>query len=149
MDLRAAGVRPSRRLSPPLCVVQALASTVLAPGANRWPPRSSRGLDLDPVATEVSLFYLECVGVVLRGGCRHGLRQSRRQPMIPHGSSARVTSLDWLLSVAVMPVDYFVAGRFTDPSWGTAGVLWVGATAMALPLTLTQRFQPSASASSR
>ena len=69
--------------------------------------------------------------------------------MIPHGSSARVTSLDWLLSVAVMPVDYLVAGRFTDPSWGTAGVLWVGATAMALPLTLTQRFQPSASASSR
>lgn len=66
----------------------------------------------------------------------NGLWRSAVQQMIPARLIGRVTSLDWMLSVAVMPVGYFVAGRYTD-SWGMAGVLAVGAAAMALPLALT------------
>ncbi|MFG2650082.1 MFS transporter [Streptomyces sp. NPDC048436] len=48
------------------------------------------------------------------------------QAAIPSGVLARVTSYDWLLSLAAMPVAY-VLGPLAADAWGTATPLWVAA----------------------
>ncbi|MFG2499818.1 MFS transporter [Streptomyces sp. NPDC048441] len=48
------------------------------------------------------------------------------QAAIPSGVLARVTSYDWLLSLAAMPVAY-VLGPLAADAWGTATPLWIAA----------------------
>ncbi|MFC8130076.1 MFS transporter [Streptomyces sp. NPDC057302] len=48
------------------------------------------------------------------------------QAAIPSGSLARVTSYDWLLSLAAMPLAY-VLGPLAADAWGTATPLWIAA----------------------
>ncbi|MEV6755957.1 MFS transporter [Streptomyces sp. NPDC051214] len=48
------------------------------------------------------------------------------QAAIPSGALARVTSYDWLLSLAAMPLAY-VLGPLAADAWGTATPLWIAA----------------------
>lgn len=48
------------------------------------------------------------------------------QAAIPSGALARVTSYDWLLSLAAMPLAY-VLGPLAADAWGTAVPLWIAA----------------------
>ncbi|GAA3086923.1 MFS transporter [Streptomyces rectiviolaceus] len=48
------------------------------------------------------------------------------QAAIPPGALARVTSYDWLLSLAAMPLAY-VLGPLAADAWGTATPLWIAA----------------------
>ncbi|MEV2255829.1 MFS transporter [Streptomyces sp. NPDC050147] len=48
------------------------------------------------------------------------------QAAIPSGVLARVTSYDWLLSLAAMPLAY-VLGPLAADAWGTATPLWIAA----------------------
>ncbi|MEU5956970.1 MFS transporter [Streptomyces sp. NPDC047525] len=52
--------------------------------------------------------------------------QTSVQAAIPSGALARVTSYDWLLSLAAMPLAY-VLGPLAADAWGTAAPLWIAA----------------------
>ncbi|MGW7067747.1 MFS transporter [Streptomyces sp. NPDC054855] len=52
--------------------------------------------------------------------------QTSVQAAIPSGALARVTSYDWLLSLAAMPLAY-VLGPLAADAWGTATPLWIAA----------------------
>ncbi|MEV0525321.1 MFS transporter [Streptomyces sp. NPDC050439] len=57
--------------------------------------------------------------------------QTSVQAAIPSGALARVTSYDWLLSLAAMPVAY-VLGPLAADAWGTAAPLWIAAAVVGL-----------------
>jgi hypothetical protein len=66
----------------------------------------------------------------------NGVWRTAVQTRIPSRLLGRVTSLDWMLSLAIMPLGYVVAGQLTGP-WGSSAVLGLGAGLMAVPLALT------------
>ncbi|MEV0323313.1 MFS transporter [Streptomyces sp. NPDC050658] len=57
--------------------------------------------------------------------------QTSVQAAIPSGALARVTSYDWLLSLAAMPVAYAL-GPLAADAWGTATPLWIAAAVVGI-----------------
>lgn len=57
--------------------------------------------------------------------------QTSVQAAIPSGVLARVTSYDWLLSLAAMPLAYVLAPLAAD-AWGTAAPLWIAAAVVGI-----------------
>jgi hypothetical protein len=58
------------------------------------------------------------------------------QTAVPEAVLARVTSYDWLLSLAAMPLGYVLAPLAAD-AWGEATPLWIAAAAVGLACVAT------------
>ncbi|MFD3564148.1 MFS transporter [Streptomyces sp. NPDC058686] len=58
------------------------------------------------------------------------------QAAVPQAVLARVTSYDWLLSLAAMPLGYVLAPLAAD-AWGEATPLWIAAAAVSLACVAT------------
>ncbi|RVU18293.1 MFS transporter [Streptomyces antnestii] len=71
-------------------------------------------------------------GVALAGlGFFNPLWETAVQAAVPKAVLARVTSYDWLLSLAAMPLGYVLAPLAAD-AWGEATPLWIAAAAVAV-----------------
>ncbi|MFJ6574201.1 MFS transporter [Streptomyces sp. NPDC091292] len=71
-------------------------------------------------------------GVALAGlGFLNPVWETTVQATIPSGVLARVTSYDWLLSMAAMPLGYVLAPLAAD-AWGPAAPLWAAAALTAV-----------------
>jgi hypothetical protein len=75
-----------------------------------------------PVPAVIAAYGLAQAGL----GFLSPIWETSVQAAIPAGVLARVTSYDWLLSLAAMPVAY-VLGPLAADTWGTAAPLWVAA----------------------
>lgn len=76
-------------------------------------------------------------GVALAGlGFFNPLWETAVQTAVPASVLARVTSYDWLLSLAAMPLGYVLAPLAAD-AWGEATPLWIAAAAVGLACVAT------------
>ncbi|MET7658574.1 MFS transporter [Streptomyces sp. NPDC005349] len=76
-------------------------------------------------------------GVALAGlGFFNPLWETAVQTAVPAAVLARVTSYDWLLSLAAMPLGYVLAPLAAD-AWGEATPLWIAAAAVGLACVAT------------
>ncbi|MEU3740783.1 MFS transporter [Streptomyces sp. NPDC032198] len=112
-----------------------LAGSLLAGRARPKRPVLAANLGLATYALPLALLAVEAptpaviaaYGLAQAGlGFLSPIWETSVQAAIPSGVLARVTSYDWLLSLAAMPLAY-ILGPLAADAWGTATPLWIAA----------------------